>query len=167
MTAIPIVLFWTLALHGLFSRKPMLVYLFFATMPVGAFAVIPTSLTGGLTFTPTPVIALLLIARTFSDRDGPAAFLALALLPHRLMLLTLFWAAAAVTTLFMPRLFAGKVMVVPIRGIVSAAAPLQSRNLPISLSRSSPSSPLHESFGRRTSGSTHSRPCAWAAASPS
>ena len=63
MTAIPIVLFWTLALHGLFSRKPMLVYLFFATMPVGAFAVIPTSLTGGLTFTPTPVIALLLIAR--------------------------------------------------------------------------------------------------------
>lgn len=125
MTAIPIVLFWTLALHGLFSRKPMLVYLFFATMPVGAFAVIPTALTGGLTFTPTPVIALLLIARTFSDRDGPAAFLALALLPHRLMLLTLFWAAAAVTTLFMPRLFAGKVMVVPIRGIVSAAAPLQ------------------------------------------
>ncbi|MEJ2458068.1 MAG: hypothetical protein P8Y58_07925 [Novosphingobium sp.] len=94
-------------------------------MPVGAFAVIPTALTGGLTFTPTPIVSLLLIGRTFLDRKGPAAFLTLAVLPGRLMLLTLFWLVAAICTLFLPRLFAGAVMVVPIRGIVSAASPLQ------------------------------------------
>lgn len=125
MNAIPIALFWALALWGLSSRKPVLLYLFFATMPVGAFAVIPTALTGGLTFTATPVVSLLLIGRTFLDRGGPAAFLTLAILPERLMLLTLFWLVALISTLFLPRLFAGAVMVVPMRGIVSAPSPLQ------------------------------------------
>lgn len=124
MNAIPIALFWILAIWGLLSRGPVLLYLFFATLPIGAFAVIPTAVTGGLTFTPTPILALLLTVRTFADRGGPAAFLTLAVLPQRLMLLTLFWLAAAIATLFMPRLFAGAVMVVPIRGVVSTAAPL-------------------------------------------
>ena len=125
MSVIPILLFWALAIRAAVSRGPALLYLYFASMPVGAFAVIPTALTGGLTFTATPVVALLLIARTFLDRQGLSAFLTLALLPHRLLLLTLFWLVAAVVTAFMPRLFAGAVMVVPVRGIVSAAAPLQ------------------------------------------
>ncbi|WP_052223106.1 hypothetical protein [Novosphingobium malaysiense] len=125
MTAIPIALFWLLAIWGLLSRGPVLLYLFFATMPIGAFAVIPAALTGGLTFTAAPVVALLLIARTFADQSGPAAFTALAVLPTRLMLLTLFWLVAGIATLFMPRLFADSVMVVPVRGILSAAAPLQ------------------------------------------
>ncbi|MCJ2188607.1 hypothetical protein [Novosphingobium beihaiensis] len=124
MNAVPIVLFWALAVWGLLSRKPVLLYLFFATMPVGAFAVIPTALTGGLTFTATPIVSLLLIGRTFFDRTGPAAFLSLAVLPGRLMLLTLFWLTAALCTLFLPRLFAGSVMIVPMRGIVSAPSPL-------------------------------------------
>ncbi|MCJ2180015.1 hypothetical protein [Novosphingobium album (ex Hu et al. 2023)] len=125
MAAIPVMLFWALALWGLFSRRPVLLYLFFATMPVGAFAVIPPALTGGLTFTATPVVSLLLFGRTFFDRKGPAAFLTLAVLPERLMLLTLFWLIALVCTLFLPRLFAGAVMIVPMRGIVSAPSPLQ------------------------------------------
>ncbi|MCT2398710.1 hypothetical protein [Novosphingobium mangrovi (ex Huang et al. 2023)] len=125
MNMVPIALFWTLAIWGLLSRKPVLLYLFFASMPIGAFAVIPTALTGGLTFTATPIVALLLIARTFADRSGPSAFLSLAVLPGRLMLLTLFWLVAAIATAFMPRLFEGAVMVVPIRGTVSAPAPLQ------------------------------------------
>lgn len=125
MNAIPIALFWLLAIWGLLSRRPVLLYLFFATLPIGAFAVLPTVLTGGLTFTPTPILTLLLIARTFLDRGGPAALLSMAVLPQRLMLLTLFWLVAAITTIFMPRLFAGSVLVVPIRGIVSTTAPLQ------------------------------------------
>lgn len=124
MDMVPVALFWGLCLWGATSRKPVLLYLFFATMPFGAMAAMPTALTGGLTLTPTPIVALLLIARTFADRGGPAAFLALAIRPARLMLLTLFWAVAAVTTAFMPHLLAGRVMVVPVRGDVSMAQPL-------------------------------------------
>lgn len=125
MNALPIALFWILALWGTFSRKPVLLYLFFATMSIGAFAVLPTALTGGLTFTATPIIALLLVARTFLDRNGLTSALTLAIMPNRLMLLTLFWLVAVITTLFMPRLFEGAVMVVPIRGELSTTAPLR------------------------------------------
>jgi hypothetical protein len=124
MNALPLALFWMLALWGTASRRPVLLYLFFATMPFGAMAAIPTTLTGGLTLTPTPIVALLLIARTFADRRGVAEFVTLAVLPQRLMLLSLFWLVAAVTTAFMPRLFAGEVMVVPVRGVVDAPQPL-------------------------------------------
>lgn len=125
MNLLPIALFWVLAIWGTASRRPVLIYLFFATMPFGAFAVIPTPLTGGLTFTATPVITLLIILRTFLNPMGPARVLHLALAPQRLMLLFLFWLVAAVTTAFMPRLFEGAVMVVPFRGILSETAPLR------------------------------------------
>ena len=125
MTMLPIVLFWCLALWGLTSRKPVLIYLFFGTMSVGAFAAVPTALTGGLTFTATPIVALMLILRTFVNRSGPSTVLAYGVMPQRLMLLFLFWLVAAVTTMFMPRLFAGDALVVPVRGVLSATAPLR------------------------------------------
>lgn len=118
-------LFWGLALWGILSRRPVLIYLFFATMPFGAFAAIPTQLTGGLTFTASPLVTLLIVLRTFLNRQGFAAFPAMAVLPQRLMLLFLFWLTAAITTLFMPRLFENAVMVVPIRGVLSETAPLR------------------------------------------
>ncbi|AIT80762.1 hypothetical protein [Novosphingobium pentaromativorans] len=122
---LPIAIFWALAAWGLISRKPVLIYLFFVTMPFGAFAAVPTFLTGGLTFTPTPLVTLLIIVRTFCKPQGPAEILTLALTPHKLMLLFLFWLVAAVTTVFMPRLFENAVMIVPIRGILSDTAPLR------------------------------------------
>lgn len=125
MNFLPIALFWVLAIWGIASRRPVLMYLFFATMPFGAFAVIPTALTGGLTFTATPLVMLIIILRAFLDQQGPARVLGLALAPQRLMLLFLFWLVAAVTTAFMPRLFENAVMVVPIRGILSETAPLR------------------------------------------
>lgn len=125
MNALPITLFWALAVWGLLSRGPVLIYLFFATMPFGAFAAIPTALTGGLTFTATPLITLLIILRTFLNRQGIAAALPMAVLPQRLMLLFLFWLVAAINTAFMPRLFENAVMVVPIRGVLSEPAPLR------------------------------------------
>ncbi|WP_395393870.1 hypothetical protein WBP07_01795 [Novosphingobium sp. BL-8A] len=125
MNAVPIVLFWMLALWGMASRGPVLIYLYFATMPFGAFAILPTAITGGLTLTPTPIVALLIIARTFVNRRGPSTFLALAVLPDRLLLLFLFWVVAGIATVFMPRLFAGDVMVVPMRGDLTQAMPLQ------------------------------------------
>ena len=122
---LPIAAFWSLALWGVASRKPVLIYLFFATLPFGAFAAVPPFLTGGLTFTPTPLVTVLIVLRTFCKPQGPAEILSLALAPHRLMLLFLFWLVAGVTTFFMPRLFENAVMIVPIRGILSDTAPLR------------------------------------------
>jgi hypothetical protein len=125
MNAIPIALFWGLAAWGIASPKPVLIYLFFATIPLGTLAVLPPAITGGLTFTATPIVSLLIIARAFVNRSGPPAFLTLAILPQRLMLLTLFWFVAVITTIFMPRIFQGSVMVVPMRGILSTTSPLR------------------------------------------
>ncbi|MBT0667175.1 hypothetical protein HT136_02180 [Novosphingobium profundi] len=116
MSAIPIVLVWGLLVWGAVSRKPVLIYLFFASMPFGAFAVVPTALTAGLTITATPLVALMLTLRVFMRRGGLIQILGLACRPDRLLLLFLFGAVAATTTLFMPRLFEGQIDVVPVRG---------------------------------------------------
>jgi len=116
MTLGAIAIFWALVIWAAFSSRPVALYLFFASIPFGAFAVIPTTLTAGVTFTATPIVCVLLIAKVLLDRKGPAFLLTTALRPGRLLLLFLFWMIAVVTTLFMPRLFAGDVRIVPIRG---------------------------------------------------
>ncbi len=115
MDMLPIVLFWGLALLGLFGRPQVLLYLFFASMPFGSFAVVPPALTGGLTLTPTPMLALLIILRTLGGRGGLPFFVCAACSPQRLLLLFLFWLVAIVTALFMPRLFAWEVTIIPVR----------------------------------------------------
>lgn len=124
MIYLPIAVFWGLALWALFSARPALLYLFFAAMPFGSFAVLPTALTGGLTFTALPVVTLLLILRTFARRDGPGVALGMALRLNRLLLLFLFGIVAVIVTLFMPRVFAGMIQIVPIRGDLDQVAPL-------------------------------------------
>ena len=118
MTFIPIAIFWTLFLWALLSKRPVVLYLFFASIPVGAFAVIPTNLTAGVTLTATPMVSLLLIAKVFINRKGPDFLLTSALRPARMFMLFLFWIVAVITTLFMPRIFANEVRIVPIRGDV-------------------------------------------------
>lgn len=116
MNYIPIALFWLLAAMAFFSPRPKgLLYLFFATMPFGSFAVVPPALTAGLTFTATPMVALLIIARVFMDARGLEYLLRMALAPRGLLLLFLFWAISAVITLFMPRVFAGEIEIIPMR----------------------------------------------------
>ncbi|MFC0666440.1 hypothetical protein ACFSKY_03175 [Azotobacter chroococcum] len=115
MEAIPIALFWGLALLGLSGKSHVLLYLFFGTMPFGAFAVIPPALTGGLTLTPTPMLALLIIIRSLCSWGGLKFFAAAAYSRKRLLLLFLFWLVAIVTTIFMPRFFAGEVSIIPVR----------------------------------------------------
>lgn len=124
MNALPLVLFWTLLVCAMASRPPFALYLFFATMPFGACAAIPTGVTGGLTLVATPIVALVIIGKAFLNRSGPSSFLTLALLPERLLCLFAFWIVVSVTTLFMPRIFAGEILVVPVRGILSTPAPL-------------------------------------------
>lgn len=107
MAWLPIGLFWALVAWALASRRPLLTWLFFASMPFGSFAVLPTALTAGLTFTPTPMLALLLIARELGNARGAAWAIGMALRPSGLLLLALFWIVAVFATLFMPRYFAG------------------------------------------------------------
>lgn len=115
MEAIPIGVFWCIAAWAVFKKPSAIIYLFFASMPFGSFAVVPTEFTGGLTLTPGPVIALLLIGRELSApkriRDAVSSLLD----PFRLLPLLLFWIIAAVATAFMPRFFAGQIEVIPVR----------------------------------------------------
>lgn len=125
MEAIPIGIFWCIAVWALFKRQHVLLYLFFATMPLGSFAVIPTAVTGGLTLTATPVVALLLIVRELSNGSRFKTAAAAAMRPSSLLLLFIFWILAAITTAFSPRFFAGQIQIVPVRSEgLSAAAML-------------------------------------------
>lgn len=124
MFVVPMLIFWGLALWGLFSRKPVLIYLFFATMPFGSLAALPPPMTAGLTFTPTPIVALLIAARSLANPRGVNFVIATALMPSRGLLLFLFWLIAVFTTLFMPRVFLGQVDIIPVRGTLNASYPL-------------------------------------------
>jgi hypothetical protein len=115
MEAIPIGLFWSITVWCLFRSKQALLYLLFASMAFGSFAAIPTALAGGLTLTPAPIVAMLLIARELGSLRGLTQALDMALKMSGLLLLFLFWVVAGVATAFMPRFFAGQVLVVPVR----------------------------------------------------
>jgi len=117
MEYIPVALFWMLAIWAFLSRGPALLYLFFASMPFGAFAAVPTVFTAGLTFTATPLVCVLLILRTFLARDGLDSFVQNAISAKRLGLLFGFWIVAILATIFLPRLFADTVAVMPMRDI--------------------------------------------------
>ncbi|SFN41359.1 hypothetical protein [Variovorax sp. OV329] len=121
MEAIPIAVFWTFVLVTLLQRKEQaLMYLFFASMPFGSFAAIPTEVTGGLTLTPTPIVAMLLIARRMLSPGGVRTAVDAALKSSQLLPLFLFWLVAAVTTAFVPRLLAGVIEIVPVRSVGQA-----------------------------------------------
>ncbi len=115
MDYIPIAIFWGLALIGLFGNRSLLIYLFFATMPFGSFAVFPTTMTMGLTFTPTPIVACILFLRTFLTGRAIKFGISALFSPRGLVLLTAFWAVAVLVTIFSPRFFAGKITVVPMK----------------------------------------------------
>lgn len=124
MFVIPIAIFWALAIWGVFSRRPVLIYLFFGSMSFGSMAALPPPMTAGLTFTPTPIVALLIALRTLGHWKGLNFTIASALMPRRGLLLFLFWLVAAVTTIFMPRIFSGQVSIIPVRGTLNASYPL-------------------------------------------
>lgn len=118
MDALPIAIFWALALYGLVGKPSLLLYLFFGSMPFGAFAVVPPQLTSGLTLTPTPMVVVLIIIRTLGTLAGMRFFMESALTPRRMLLLFLFWIVALFTTLFMPFLFYGEINVIPMRRLL-------------------------------------------------
>jgi hypothetical protein len=115
---LPIALYWGFALTGLFSRKPILLWLFFVSLPFGSMVVVPTNLTAGLSLTPQSMTAMLIVVHELLlRRSGPGAFATLALRGSGLALF-LFWIVCIVVTLFAPRLFAGLIEVVPMNAEV-------------------------------------------------
>lgn len=113
MTLFPIALYWIAAFWGLSSRKPVLIWLFFVSLPFGSMVVVPTAMTGGLSLLPATMTAMLIIVKqAILRRSGPNAFAKLALTAPGLWLF-LFWCVAVVVTLFAPRIFAGEIQVIP------------------------------------------------------
>lgn len=126
MDMLPLALFWPLAIWGLLSRNPaVLMYLLFGTIPFGSFAAIPPALTAGLTFTPTPVVGMLMVIRMLLSPKGFNFAIGSALTRNQLMLLFLFWVLSLFSVIFYPRVFAGIVDIVPMRGVLEETAPLR------------------------------------------
>lgn len=124
MTGLPIAGFWLLALWaftGPGCRR--LVTLHLALLPFGSLAVVPAGASGGLTLTPAPVLAALLVLRCAMTRGGLAGMARLATAPRGMLMLAGFGMVAAVGTAFLPRLFAGTV-VIPYRGETLVPTPL-------------------------------------------
>ncbi|MBN9053161.1 MAG: hypothetical protein J0H80_05150 [Rhizobiales bacterium] len=115
MDFIPVILFWVLLLVGMASRGPFIFYLLFGSMSFGSFAVIPPEITQGLSFTPPPIVALAIVFIYAGGANGLSRMLDIALRPSQCLLLFLFWLVAVWVTLFMPRIFAGHVTIIPMR----------------------------------------------------
>ncbi len=121
---VPCIVFWAVMLFGLASKRPILVYAFFAAGAFGTLAVIPTALTGGVTILPQPVAALFLTLWTLRRRGAAAAFVAIAINPRQLGLLSMFVVYGAVTAILLPRIFEGSVDVIAFRQTTSAPTAL-------------------------------------------
>lgn len=119
-------LYWAVALAGLLGRRrSTLILLFFATLPLGTFAVVPPQLSGGLSLLGAPMTALLLSVREFGLQPGGSrrlAGLAFGSRPGRVLLS--YWCVAAVVTAFAPRLFQGRIVVIPMSATVFRPTPL-------------------------------------------
>lgn len=123
MMLLPLTLYWGLALWGLLSRRPVLLLLFFATLPLGTFAAIPPAMTGGFSLIASTVTLLLLaVKQLFVCVGGYDEIVdaALGTKPGRLLLA--FWAVATVVTMFAPRFFMGRIVVIPMGEAVDGAA---------------------------------------------
>lgn len=124
MTLLPMLGFWALAVWafaGPGCRRIMTLHL--ALLPVGSLAVLPAGMSGGLALTPAPMLGALVFLRCAVARGGLAGMARLATAPRGMLLLAAYGVVAVVTTAFLPRLFAGTI-VMPWRGEVLAPTPL-------------------------------------------
>lgn len=110
----PIAIFWVLLIMGLFSRGPMLLYIFFGAWSFAAFAAIPPALTGGVTLTPAWIAAVFIFIKIVLE-EGPERVIRTMFDVRRVGLLTLCGIYGVISALLFPRLFAGVVDVIPMR----------------------------------------------------
>ena len=111
----PILLFWMIVIYTINKKMHYMLYVFFCSLSFGSFAIIPTALTGGLTITAAPMVAILIFIRNMTVKRNIDSFFRMAVNPRQMLLLTLFWILAVFLTLFMPRFFNGDVYIIPMR----------------------------------------------------
>lgn len=117
----PALTLWLLILGVTLLRRDLLVYLFTATMVFGSLTMLPP---GGLNLTAQTVCSLLLVATTLIQRRNLEKALAMALDLRRLGFLFLFLLYAVFTAMFLSRLFAWMVWVVPLNNSAAGLQPM-------------------------------------------
>lgn len=126
MAAALLLAFWCVAAWGVASRRPVLVYLFFATLPLGTFAVVPPAAVGGISLVAPTMAALLLAAKELALAGDGGRFLTGRLFHHELTgPLTAFWLVGFLVTVFVPRYRAGDISIIPMSGNHYVPTPLQ------------------------------------------
>lgn len=110
----PAIVFWLLIVIGVFTRGPLLLYLFFAAGSFGSLQMVPGEGVGGANLLPQSVIAAFLILKIVLKNGQIARAIEAALDPGRLALLFLFLAYGFLSAYTMPRLFMHSVEVIPI-----------------------------------------------------
>lgn len=107
--------FWITLVCATFSRGPLIIYLFFSSFAFGTLAMVPTQFIGGVTFLPGPVAALSLLVWVLRKRGVSANLFSISVSPRGMLGLLLFTITAIASAIFLPRIFAGQVYIVPVR----------------------------------------------------
>jgi len=114
----PSIIFWLLFFRAAFSNLRTLLILLFSSFTFGALSVLPPELTGGASFVPKTMFALLIVMKylvpeilTFSPR------LIELMRAQNLGFLLAFLVIGVLTTIFAPSLFSGAISVVPLKVI--------------------------------------------------
>jgi hypothetical protein len=108
----PAIVLWILIAIATFSRGPMMIYLFSASVIFGSLTMLPPAVAGGLNVPAQTICAAILIFKTLTRPGKFDAAMRLAFDARRLGLLTLFWMYAILTAVMFPRLFAGSFQVI-------------------------------------------------------
>jgi hypothetical protein len=108
--------FWVLIAWSTTASASAVLVLMLASIPFTSLALLPVSITGGLSILPQSVFAVVLIAKVLGPQVLPlSARLMTALRLQHLGFLALFLLVGIVTTLIMPRLFSEEVVIIPMR----------------------------------------------------
>lgn len=110
-----VLIFWGVAFVAFWRGTAALVAALMVSLSFGSFAVISPAATAGLTLTPAPMLALILIARVFGTLTGLNYLASLVLIPSRMTLLLVFWIYATLATYFLPRFFYRQASIIPVR----------------------------------------------------
>jgi hypothetical protein len=112
----PAVIFWVLVLGSLRASHGTLLAFLLASISFSSLALLPTEATFGMSILPQMMVAVVLICKVLAPEVvnlSPKLLTALQL--RNLGWLGLFLLVGSMTTLIMPRLFAGEVIIVPMR----------------------------------------------------
>lgn len=108
-------IFWATLIYAMFARGPLIIYLFFASFAFSTLAMVPTQFIGGVTFLPGPFAALALLFWALRKRGVSANLFSISVSPRGMLGLLLFTFTAVASAIFLPRIFAGQVYIVPVR----------------------------------------------------